>query len=101
LSLSVILYHLFNSYNEIKIKVHFAAINCWHPGGECRLQYAKVPSWPVIMAYYQIGLGVQYRGTWTTPSIIRFIKSLLSPVKRLTSPDNLLQLMTGRDVYQR
>lgn len=23
-------------------EVHFAAINCWHPGGECRHQYGKV-----------------------------------------------------------
>lgn len=23
-------------------EVHFAAVNCWQPGGECRHQYAKV-----------------------------------------------------------
>lgn len=23
-------------------EAHFAAINCWQPGGECRQQYAKV-----------------------------------------------------------
>lgn len=23
-------------------EAHFAAINCWQPGGECKQQYAKV-----------------------------------------------------------
>lgn len=77
--------------------VHFGAINCWQPGGECRMQYAKVQSWPVLMAYFPNGLAVQYHGAWTNSGVIRFIRSLLSPVQRFTTPDNLLAATVGCD----
>lgn len=78
-------------------EAHFAAINCWQPGGECRLQYQKVQSWPVLMAYMPSGLAVQYQGSWTNAGLTRFVKSLLHPIKRFTDPDELLKEMSGKD----
>lgn len=79
--------------------IHFAAINCWQPGGECRLQYSKVQSWPVLMAYQFNGAQpVQYHGPYTTAALTRFIKSLMDPLKRLTSAEDLLTTMSSHDV---
>uniref|UniRef100_U5ESM9 Putative thioredoxin-like protein n=1 Tax=Corethrella appendiculata TaxID=1370023 RepID=U5ESM9_9DIPT len=76
---------------------HFAAINCWQPGGECRLQYSKVQSWPVLMAYQPNGLAVQYHGPWTNAALSKFVLSLVNPLQRLSDPEDLLQMMTGKD----
>lgn len=78
-------------------EVHFAAINCWHPGGECRQQYTKVMSWPVLMAYTQNGLAVPYNGRWTNDALARFVKSLLHPIRRVSTPDELLESMINQD----
>lgn len=78
-------------------EVHFAAINCWQPGGECRLQYAKVRSWPVLMAYLPNGVATQYHGPWTKSALSRFVKSLLTPVKRFINPEDLLKATIGSD----
>lgn len=43
-------------------QVHFAAINCWNPGSECRLQHNKIPSWPILVAYTVTSRGVLYKG---------------------------------------
>ncbi|XP_055639657.1 thioredoxin domain-containing protein 11 [Toxorhynchites rutilus septentrionalis] len=78
-------------------EAHFAAINCWQPGGECRLQYSKVQSWPVLMAYQPNGLAVQYHQVWSNAALSRFVQSLINPVRRLTGPGDLMSLMTGKD----
>ncbi|XP_053694216.1 thioredoxin domain-containing protein 11 [Sabethes cyaneus] len=78
-------------------EAHFAAINCWQPGGECRLQYSKVHSWPVLMAYQPNGLAVQYHQAWTNAALTRFVQSLIKPIHRLTGPGDLMSFMTGKD----
>ncbi|XP_058448387.1 thioredoxin domain-containing protein 11 [Malaya genurostris] len=78
-------------------EAHFAAINCWQPGGECRLQYSKVPSWPVLMAYQPNGLAVQYHQAWTDAALGRFVQSLITPLQRLTEPGDLMSFMSGKD----
>lgn len=79
-------------------EAHFAAINCWQPGGECRQQYSKIKAWPVLMAYpRKNGLGVLYNGPWERDPIMRFVESFFAPLKRLDDPDDLLQAMTGHD----
>lgn len=78
-------------------EVHFAAINCWQPGGECRQQYTKVMSWPVLMAYTQNGLAIPYNGRWTGDALARFVKSLLNPIRRISKPDELLESMMNKD----
>lgn len=79
-------------------EAYFAAINCWQPGCECRNQYQKIHSWPILMAYQRNGFGIQYqKNLWTDEALTKFITSLLSPVQRLTTPDDMLELMTSKD----
>ncbi|XP_059616682.1 thioredoxin domain-containing protein 11 [Phlebotomus argentipes] len=76
---------------------HFAAINCWQPGGECRLQYSKVQSWPVLMAYMPGGLAVQFNGQWLPKNLVKFVRSLIQPIQRVSIPNELLKMLTGHD----
>ncbi|XP_050076813.1 thioredoxin domain-containing protein 11 [Anopheles maculipalpis] len=78
-------------------EAHFAAINCWQPGGECRARYTKVQSWPVLMAYQPSGLAIQYHQAWTTAALSRFMQSLMLPLHRFGSPGDLMDHMTGKD----
>uniref|UniRef100_A0A182TBY8 Thioredoxin domain-containing protein n=1 Tax=Anopheles maculatus TaxID=74869 RepID=A0A182TBY8_9DIPT len=78
-------------------EAHFAAINCWQPGGECRARYTKVQSWPVLMAYQPSGLAVQYHQAWTTAALSRFMQSVMLPLHRFGSPGDLMDHMTGKD----
>lgn len=79
-------------------EAYFSAINCWQPGSECRIQYAKIHSWPILMAYQRNGFGVQYqKNLWTEGALTKFVTSLLNPVQRLITPDDLLESMTSKD----
>lgn len=79
-------------------EAYFSAINCWQPGSECRNQYTKIHSWPILMAYQRNGFGIQYqKNLWTEGALTKFINSLLSPIQRLISPDDLLKMMTSKD----
>lgn len=79
-------------------EVYFSAINCWQPGSECRNQYTKIQSWPILMAYQRNGFGIQYqKNLWTEGALTKFITSLLNPILRLTTPDDLLEMMTSKD----
>uniref|UniRef100_A0A182QRL0 Thioredoxin domain-containing protein n=1 Tax=Anopheles farauti TaxID=69004 RepID=A0A182QRL0_9DIPT len=78
-------------------EAHFAAINCWQPGGECRQRYTKVQSWPVLMAYQPSGLAVQYHQAWSSAALSRFVQSLTLPLHRFASPGDLMDHMTGKD----
>lgn len=80
-------------YNEAT----FSAINCWQPGGECKQQYAKVMSWPVLMAYNQNNVAIPYNGRWTEAALTRFVKSLVNPLHRINSADDLLSLIYNHD----
>ncbi|XP_060521749.1 thioredoxin domain-containing protein 11 [Cylas formicarius] len=62
--------------------VEFAAVNCWHPQGECRAQYTKVYRWPVMIAYTSNLRGVQYSGPITAAHLISFLQRLLNPIRR-------------------
>lgn len=94
--------HSRHSYEHVARLFHkeayFSAINCWQPGSECRNQYAKIQTWPILMAYQRNGLGVQYqKNLWTESALTKFVTSMLSPIHRLDSPDDLLSLMTSKD----
>lgn len=75
----------------------FSAINCWQPDGECRQQYKKVMSWPVLMAYSQNNIAIPYNGQWTETALTRFIHLLLKPLKRVSRPEELLELIHNHD----
>ncbi|KAL7040409.1 hypothetical protein ACKWTF_000376 [Chironomus riparius] len=79
-------------------EAYFSAINCWQPNSECRLQYSKIISWPILMAYTRNGFGVQYqKNLWTESALTKFVTSMLNPISRLTSPEELLDFMSSRD----
>lgn len=79
-------------------EAYFAAINCWQPGSECRIQYSKIHSWPILMAYQRNGYGVQYqKNLWTGSALTKFVTSMLNPMRRLVTPDDLLEQITSRN----
>lgn len=75
----------------------FSAINCWQPGGECKQQYAKVISWPVLMAYNQNNVAIPYNGQWTEAALTKFVVSLIRPLQRIQRPDDLLTMIHNHD----
>lgn len=91
--------HAFDSVARLFFReAYFSAINCWQPGSECRNQYTKIHSWPILMAYQRNGFGIQYqKNLWTEGALTKFITSLLHPIQRLTTPDDLLEMMTSRE----
>lgn len=70
-------------FKNYLFQVHFAAINCWQPGSECRSQYNKVYSWPVLMAYPSHGRGIQYKGIRTSEHMVKFLNNIIHPVIRI------------------
>ncbi|KAJ8665286.1 hypothetical protein QAD02_006948 [Eretmocerus hayati] len=78
-------------------QIFFAAINCWHPGSECRIRYNKIQSYPVIMLYPSKESGIQYRGVLNAPYMIRFIKTFMNPVVRVDSDEQLMEVLTTYD----
>ena len=54
-------------------------------------------AWPVLMAYLQNGLAVPYNGRWNTRELTQFIRVLMKPLKRITNPSELLDMMASHD----
>ncbi|XP_063995594.1 thioredoxin domain-containing protein 11 [Diachasmimorpha longicaudata] len=79
-------------------KVFFSAINCWHPGSECRAQYPKIQSYPVLILYPLRGTGVQYRGISTAPYMMRFLDNYLHPLTRISSQEELTPLLIANEI---
>lgn len=75
----------------------FSAINCWQPGGECRQQYKKVMSWPVLMAYNRNNIAISYNGQWNDAALSRFVHLMLNPIRRISRPEELLAIIHDHD----
>lgn len=54
-------------------------------------------SWPVLMAYNLNNVAVPYTGQWTESALTKFILTLLQPLKRISTPNELLTLMHNHD----
>ncbi|KAH0546366.1 thioredoxin domain-containing protein 11 [Cotesia glomerata] len=78
-------------------QVFFAAINCWHPGSECRQQYNKIQSYPVLFLYPLRGSGIQYRGINEAPYIMRFLDAFLNPIHRISRQEELMDLLLSHE----
>ncbi|XP_076752476.1 thioredoxin domain-containing protein 11 isoform X2 [Xylocopa sonorina] len=78
-------------------EIFFAAINCWHPSSECRIQYNKIQSYPVLMLYPSRDSGVEYRGIRTWPYMIRFLNTVMNPIVRITHKEQLTYLLMNYD----
>ncbi|CAB3224200.1 unnamed protein product [Arctia plantaginis] len=81
----------------LKDRVLFSAINCWNPGSECRLQNHKIPSWPILMAYTSLSRGVLYKGPKDALSIVNFLKLMMKPLTRVSSSEDLVNLLSYCD----
>lgn len=78
-------------------QVYFAAINCWQPQSECKLQFSNIQQYPVIILYIQHSKGIQYKGIKDANNLIRFIKTALNPLHRIHSWDDLFKLLAEYD----
>ncbi|XP_014234025.1 thioredoxin domain-containing protein 11 [Trichogramma pretiosum] len=78
-------------------QVFFAAINCWHPGSECRARYSKIQSYPVLMMYPAKESGIQYKGVRSAPYMIRFIHNFMNPIIRVSKDDEIMELLKSYD----
>ncbi|XP_075973532.1 thioredoxin domain-containing protein 11 [Anticarsia gemmatalis] len=81
----------------LKDRVLFSAINCWNPGSECRLQNNKIPSWPILMVYTTISRGVLYKGPRDAYSMVNFLELMMRPLKRVSSSEDLVNLLSYCD----
>ncbi|XP_015111249.1 thioredoxin domain-containing protein 11 [Diachasma alloeum] len=79
-------------------QMFFSAINCWHPGSECRAQYPKIQSYPVLILYPLRGTGVQYRGIPTAPYMLRFLANYLHPLSRISTQEDLTRLLIPHEL---
>lgn len=77
--------------------VTFTAVNCWQPGGECRSQYNKVYSWPVLIAYPAHSRGILYSGPRTTHHMMRFLNNVMKPLLRVTDQQEINLLLSYYD----
>ncbi|XP_037302968.1 thioredoxin domain-containing protein 11 isoform X2 [Manduca sexta] len=75
-------------------RVHFAAINCWNPGSECRIQHNKIPSWPILMAYTVNSRGVLYKGIRDAHSMVKFLELIMRPIKRISLTEDLVNMLS-------
>ncbi|EFN74628.1 Thioredoxin domain-containing protein 11 [Camponotus floridanus] len=78
-------------------QIFFAAINCWHPDSECRIQYNKIHGYPVLMLYPSRESGINYRGIRTAPYMINFLDALMNPIIRITHKEQLTELLITND----
>lgn len=95
---------MFYNHTIIKLRyffdpqIFFAAINCWHPSSECRAQYNKVQSYPVLMLYPSRDSGIEYRGIRTWSYMIKFLNTVMNPIVRITHKEQLTDLRVNYDV---
>ncbi|KAK2582439.1 hypothetical protein KPH14_004749 [Odynerus spinipes] len=78
-------------------QIFFAAINCWHPNSECKTQYNKIQSYPVLILYVSRDSGIQYRGIRTAPYMMRFLHAFINPIIRITNKEHVKQLLVTYD----
>lgn len=81
----------------LKDRVLFSAINCWNPGSECRLHNSKISSWPILMAYTTISTGILYYGPRDAHSMVNFLEIMMKPLKRVSSSEELVNLLSRCD----
>ena len=84
--------------STVMFQVYFAAINCWQPHSECRQQFSRVQHFPVLIVYTQNNKGIQYKGIREAAHMIRFLRDVLHPLERITSPADVTALMSTYDV---
>ena len=73
------------------------SVNCWWPNGDCRKQF-KIKSYPIIILY-PFGLsGLEYTGVKKSDFIIKFLHTVLNPVKRVNKISDVRKLQARHEV---
>lgn len=79
-------------------KVYFAGVNCWEPGSECRARFKDVVErYPQLVAYVGLERAVEYRGPHKADHMIKFLHSIIHPLSRLNSVNDLLRIRYMHD----
>ena len=66
--------------------------------GGCKQTFPKLRTFPIILGYVGGNKGVQYRGPLQHQYISKFVKNLLSPMKRIETTSELYRLKAKSSV---
>lgn len=77
-------------------QIYFAAINCWHPGSECKSRY-KIRKFPAVVLHIRTSSGMEtkafaYGGPHEAGHLIRFLSRCLRPLTHVASHADLPRL---------
>ena len=83
-------------------QIYFAAINCWHPGSECKSRY-KIRKFPAIVLHVRTNSGMEtkalaYGGLPEAAHLIRFLSRCLRPLTHVASHADLPRLQIDHSV---
>ena len=80
-------------------QIYFAGVNCWEPGSECRVRFKNVVErYPQLVAYIGLERAVEYRGPLKADHMIKFLHSIIHPLIRLNSVNDLERVRHLYDV---
>ncbi|CAL1527392.1 unnamed protein product [Lymnaea stagnalis] len=82
--------------NFFKGEVHFAAVNCWWPEGECKKRY-KFLMFPVFLAYHTRLDGYRFFGHARAEHMIKFIENLIRPLQIMHSTTGIIELISQHE----
>lgn len=82
----------------ILLQIYFAGINCWQPRSDCRRTLSKIQQFPKLVAYVTHETGVEYRGPRDAQYMSEFLRGVIRPIHRLTSPADLARLRNTYNV---
>uniref|UniRef100_A0A1B6CLW5 Thioredoxin domain-containing protein n=2 Tax=Clastoptera arizonana TaxID=38151 RepID=A0A1B6CLW5_9HEMI len=83
--------------NQYYKQIYFAAINCWHPGGQCKQTLNKVQKFPKFVAYITHENGIEYKGPRNVEHMSRFLDVLIRPLHRIHNNNELLKLRASHN----
>lgn len=83
-------------------QIYFAAINCWHPGSECKSRY-KIRKFPAVVLHIRTSSGMEtkafsYGGPHEAGHLIRFLSRCLRPLTHIASHADLPRLQVDHSV---
>lgn len=80
----------------MKDEVTFVAVNCWHPGSECRRK-SRFVRYPVISFYHTRLREFRYKGVLTAEHLVHFVEQLLRPYIHLRSTNEFATFLGNSD----
>ncbi|XP_037940280.1 uncharacterized protein LOC119673118 [Teleopsis dalmanni] len=80
--------------------IYFAAIDCWHLSCNCskpHTGWGEPKQWPTLIVYYGQNTVFPYNGKWDFASLTNFLNTLIKPIERVHSKDELEELALKTD----